>query len=946
MTFRLATRAPGEREDVEVERLVRPAPKKKPPRHDRRRERVSPDIDPDTEGDADLKTAARVLARYAAKGDRVPAKSKETGRRVWISEESLRDNPDKYEEWKDDESEAVSSPGGAGAPPGDAPPAEKPKPPRPPRRKKKSPDGSDPAETPSGEAAAPGTVGPPSEAAPEHPAPTVKPESAPEGDTPPGAPEHEKPPKKAKPKPSVAEKLGIQPPQRREATEEEKAEASLLLADHLPPELAAQLIGSGLHPDDAKALVDSYQAAKSRPIGNPAAFAEKAAKIYETNPDRVEPPKTWRTAEGKKVAFDDLSPEERSAAYRQHQMEVVAVSLAAKDQLEKKLAFDGALDKPVASLLARTLLGSLTKEQTPKVAQKVFDETAASKGFTKIPEGTARKMIAAIGENEQARTVLQSYLEANDYKRAKDLYLGSLSEHDKPSRIVEGLTSARHFFKVQGRVYGTGEGHEGAKRFETKILGQLRDLNPQKYKTVRLGLDQEDAAAYRKAKRKFDKNKESFDRAHEKWAKKPFGSPEPQPPEEPAEPLGYSNTRSPEELQQAGRQLWEDLHSRTATTKMAARVASKFLISTYLTGMPMARTPDSHPKRALYHGIDPAVHYPTEPYPSWGPVPTRDLSELDYDDLITSAREWFISTVGTEGMVPDQRFRQALDLALATGPYRVDVQTYNDLLARLQGVPVPGLDAPGLFTKHATDRAQLERAIFAKFPADSKRRAGGKPMVMLTGDAASSLHKADYSMVVLADLSLPQLQTLAKTLRTVTSSFAPAPGAPDSQSFRKTDNGVRPMLRLSSEQKASANQILANFDHLAQSIQDNYKTWGMPREAAKRLVNHLDRTADATEAFIFGETSLQARQAEIAVASESFAKDAVDSGLISRSQFSRAARVLQRDSDEQYMDTYKNPMAPIETDSDEPYMAAYGDDQSSAVESGEDDTGRELAPGA
>lgn len=154
------------------------------------------------------------------------------------------------------------------------------------------------------------------------------------------------------------------------------------------------------------------------------------------------------------------------------------------------------------------------------------------------------------------------------------------------------------------------------------------------------------------------------------------------------------------------------------------------------------------------------------------------------------------------------------------------------------------------------------------------------------------------------------------------------------------------MLRLSTEQKTSANQILASFDQLAQSIQDNYRKWGMTQDAAKALVNRLDRTADATEAVFFGEDSLRVRQAEIALNSENFVKDAVEEGLLTRAHINKAARVIQRDSDEPYMDTFKNPMAPIETNADEPYMSAYGDDQSSAVTDGEDDTGRDLAPEA
>jgi hypothetical protein len=50
-----ATKDHYENETDEAERLVRPAPKMKPPRHDKRREDMESDRDPDTDGDPDLK---------------------------------------------------------------------------------------------------------------------------------------------------------------------------------------------------------------------------------------------------------------------------------------------------------------------------------------------------------------------------------------------------------------------------------------------------------------------------------------------------------------------------------------------------------------------------------------------------------------------------------------------------------------------------------------------------------------------------------------------------------------------------------------------------------------------------------------------------------------------------------------------------------------------------
>ena len=120
-------------------------------------------------------------------------------------------------------------------------------------------------------------------------------------------------------------------------------------------------------------------------------------------------------------------------------------------------------------------------------------------------------------------------------------------------------------------------------------------------------------------------------------------------------------------------------------------------------------------------------------------------------------------------------------------------------------------------------------------------------------------------------------------------------------------------IKFSSEQ---ANDILSRIDRVAKLIQDKSATWGVPFPEAKAIVNDLDKVADTIEVASFGEESFVRRQAE----------------------------VIQRDSDESYMDTFNAPMAPKQTDADEPYMAAYKDDQSTAVNDGKSTTGRPLAP--
>lgn len=978
----VATKSEPEREDEEASRLVREAPKDKPPRRDRRRERMEVVRDPDTAADPDLtgedtslnyksiggsaldRLALRFVVRLAGRRNRkkpkakgrkqkkIPAKSKETGETVFIAPDTLKTAPGKYEKLKPSEDD--DSPYDAVQQLGLQPQA--------------------PAPAKGEGAKAEGTEGqvptPPSQSQ------RVKPKDEPSDDD----EEYEevdldddkakgaegdkaKPKGKSKPKPppmpTVAQGLGIKPPKQRKASAGERAEIAILLADTLPPKLAAKLIAEGIHPDDAKTLMSSYKAAGTRPMGNPAEFAAKVATIYQTDPDKVEAPKTWRTADGKQVAFDKLDPEAQATAYREHQMQVVAMSHAAHAQLEQKLSFGKTIPPEVVKALVTTLLAKPmpqskpSKGGKPKKAKKskdpsdaIFAAISETKGFIKIPEGTVKTMMASIKGNDQAQKILQGFLEGNDYKRAKDLYLGdAASERDEPHKIAESLKSARDFFQVQGGIYGT-DGHQGAKRFESKVLAKLKGLEPEKYAKVRRALDEDDAKVYDKAVKTHAKAMAAHQKAVKKWQASSVSTrgEELEPPEPPVEPAGYSNVRRPEDAKRAGRQLWDDLHERSGPTKTAALVSSKYLISSYLNRKAMDRTSEPRSKRALYHGISPALNYPREAYPRATQIPSRELAESDHERILASARQWLSTAVLTQGMTglpSEQKARFALDLALSDGAYNLDATLYDVVLAKLQGVTDPG-------SVLRTVTAGLEEQIFHKFPLDSKSKSGGRLNVMLTGAMAKALKKPSYSTVVLDELPEGELQTLAAALRIKTannpgSSFASAREATPSTTPRQTTETVN-MLRLSSDQKTMANQSLATLDKTAQIIQTNAKAWGIPFKIAKEIVNRLDKTADAVETLVYGESSLRNRQAEIAVQSSDFAADATAEGLISRADFNKAARVIQRDSDEPYMDTFKNPMKPIETDADEPYMSAYKDDQSAAVYNGEDVTGRDLAP--
>ena len=129
-------------------------------------------------------------------------------------------------------------------------------------------------------------------------------------------------------------------------------------------------------------------------------------------------------------------------------------------------------------------------------------------------------------------------------------------------------------------------------------------------------------------------------------------------------------------------------------------------------------------------------------------------------------------------------------------------------------------------------------------------------------------------------------------------------------------------MSMSKEATQQIDQILGRLDKLASTVQEEHAKWGMGFEAAKNLVNELDKTADEVEKLAYGETSMLRRQAEIL----------------------KTAEVVSREADEPYIDTFKNPMQPRITNADEPYMKAYSDDQSSAVRHGESSSGRPLAP--
>src|SRR5690606_16805134 len=216
-------------------------------------------------------SATKVKARYLkalTNEDKIPVKKKDTGKTVFVTPTTLKEKPSEYEELKPKEDGASSE---SKSPKAEAQNQQK-NVGVPPEQKVQTggglPEGGETPET-------------------EEKKPVKKKEKSNKDESKSDKGKKEK--SKKEEEPSVAQSQGIEQPKRREASSAERVESNYALASTLPPEMAAELIASKIHPDDARQLVKSYKAAQAREIGNASAFASKAKGFYETNPDRVPP---------------------------------------------------------------------------------------------------------------------------------------------------------------------------------------------------------------------------------------------------------------------------------------------------------------------------------------------------------------------------------------------------------------------------------------------------------------------------------------------------------------------------------------------------------------------------------------------------------------------------------------------------------------------------------
>ena len=92
--------------------------------------------------------------------------------------------------------------------------------------------------------------------------------------------------------------------------------------------------------------------------------------------------------------------------------------------------------------------------------------------------------------------------------------------------------------------------------------------------------------------------------------------------------------------------------------------------------------------------------------------------------------------------------------------------------------------------------------------------------------------------------------------------------------------------------KRIASQVLSTLDSTAKEVEELLAGGHVNSEEAGKLLHNIDSFADRLQIAAYGKASFRAFQ----------------------------AKVLERDSDEPWMDTFNNVQEPIQTDPDEPYM--------------------------
>jgi hypothetical protein len=925
-----ATKTHGEREDEETARLIRPAPKHKPPRRDRRRERTDADTDPDlkadigVDGDPDMSlnyklAALRVLARYVLSRSPtklVPAWSRREKLRVMVSPETLKTDRD-YEPYRGQDKKYDSD-----------------------RRKKQEEPESEQEELESEqeepeseqEELEPEDVAreiadvAEQELGPSDIQPEESSSSRPSSDMPGLSPEAHlnmlgarddrarealmdiadpstvlgkkilelsktynladlspddtipalagKLPKSMTMKDVVEAAKEMYPP--RELTKQERREATRLYFE-LPPNVRDLIPDfTVLHPDEIRAIAEAHEQISRRPPTK-AKLKEMVNIVretgYHTDPRTIHAPRVGKDANGKIVPFAELDDVHKAKAWADHRATVLARCVAARAAMTDNLVKAG-LPVPVADLVVSFRLDPKGKD-VQSLTDKAFDQTLSN--GTILTNSQRVGILDELADDPDAQRIAVGIMQAADYEEARRKYLGArspeaVSEHAPASAIARAITRAMADLDETRSQYPSGSAQRDiATVFRDRVLRRLKTLNPRKYQATLKEVQKADALRYKQLQKQHKKDMKHYEKAHKLYEK--------------------AKARAEAEYKRAMKK-WEAEAQRLLNEN------------------------EEKPYRSPVVDLPPAPVLRLPPEPIKPPEPVKPVS-LTPEEAADLHRKLFQPPERTLSM-----YRRPVRFA-SRSSYAPSKVMKRAVYHGVDPYPVMMKPYPGWAQAHqrdfsALDHAQLVlaaqkwlRSHFLKYhydgaPRDVQLRAALDLAIRTTNSGA-------YSSGVSPTLYEALLRDLADigpdgTLLTIRE-------AGSSYSMSGTIDGDKTMTmpKFAAEQ---ANGLLTRLDRLAHTIQTRYAEWGMPFKTAKEIVNDLDRTADEIEVAAFGMGSFRKRQAE----------------------------VIMRNPDEPYMSTFENPMQPLQVDADEPYMRAYRDDQSSAIAHGVAGNGRPLAP--
>jgi len=851
----LGTKSLGEREDEEAERLVRPLPKKKPPRHDRRRERMDTDRDPDlhdedVKRDPDLSlnrknvggsvNLARI-ARNHQEADKVKVRRKEDGKIVDVSKDTLKERGGEYEVYKPNSKWEQEAGDFAGRIKND-PALES-------RLKKLLDPTSDTGGIAEGNPAYPAsvfekdlpasvkTLGDLKELAQEvFSRPKEKPKKAPKKEAPVAAPVEE-----------PAAKAGPEGP----TAPEPKGDAKTL-----PPPNVQKIIS-----DLTKVLTKQEPAAPAKkPKAPPAKSPE--APAAEVKPESPAP------AQGAPEAKPEAKPETPESG-----------SEAKPEQAEEEPKGQKPEKKPKAEKKPK---GEEPKEPVRRVPSREELFEARQLVIDTFPPNMAAKFITM--HPDDINELISNY---------HDLKVGSMTAADAAKEIAKSKDWSLDPEKIEPPEKVTVAGKEvplselspehqaeEVQKHRMGVVAARLAVRSQAIKAI-----QTEGTPPKLAARVVDfmmstsgDNPEERMRKAQEKSRDLFvqASAEPEPEGEENERFGTSSRSTPQVTSSGDRS--KALHQiKDPAAKMLA-VASfqgedyRAMLHRYLQSDSPDRITDADSPREIYAKIKSAQSFfekQSDKYP-------KDVA-AGLEDPATVFRVRVRHAVSS--MNPEKAKALSWHLArMEADEYDKKQKDYERLLDWYER------------SKKAWEKNQKGKPPVAPLPPRKPpqyglvRPAPNESEVREKRDKLLGVAKqASYSSYPFDRWQMPRLD-----------------GSNNGET-RKVSTEHAEGNMTTKFAKEDANRILSRLDKMAEVIQAEHKNWGMPFEVAKNLVNGLDRTADEVEVAAFGPDSLQKRQAHVLKQAHVLQQDSDEKYM---GTFNAPMAPLQTDSDEGYMSQF------------------------------------------